>query len=533
MSAEQPVLTPVKRKARRRWIVPVTVAAVVVGGGGVAWGLLQPRVATVVASDVMVLTAGTLTDSISATGTVAAASTTKIFSTLTYQVTAVNVEVGDDVSADQVLAQLDTRTLTKQITSKKASMTQSQAVAAASLASAQHKASASRNAVRSGKNPSIVSAQSSVTAAHANWTKATKTYEDFADALDDGQNSQLVAAQTALDNAKANLTTATYNEQKARDAWMSGGMPDYPDPLKVALDQAVNALDAARTACRNARDAYDATDTTAENTLSDLKAAARQARDAYTSAKNGLSAAQASAQTEVQSGQDAVTSSQASGRQDAAVADLAGLLADRASATIASPVSGTITAVYATLGAPASGVLFVVESTDRLEIASSVNEYDVNTVTPGMKVLITADGTRDAVSEGTVTSVAPASTKDAAGQSITGSDIQYPTTVDVTSLNTGLKIGMNARLQYVVSQQDDVLSVPLDAVYANAQGSQVMLALAPRPDGKYTVQEVPVTLGLETDVDVAISGGGVQPGLRVLTNPTKYRAGSVVALSGA
>ena len=188
MSAEQPVLTPVKRKARRRWIVPVAVAAVVVGGGGVAWGLLQPRVATVVASDVMVLTAGTLTDSISATGTVAAASTTKIFSTLTYQVTAVNVEVGDDVSADQVLAQLDTRTLTKQITSKKASMTQSQAVAAASLASAQHKASASRNAVRSGKNPSIVSAQSSVTAAHANWTKATKTYEDFADALDDGQN---------------------------------------------------------------------------------------------------------------------------------------------------------------------------------------------------------------------------------------------------------------------------------------------------------------------------------------------------------
>ena len=39
---------------------------------------------------------------------------------------------------------------------------------------------------------------------------------------------------------------------------------------------------------------------------------------------------------------------------------------------------------------------------------------------------------------------------------------------------------MNARLQYVVSQQDDVLSVPLDAVYANAQGSQAMLVLASR-----------------------------------------------------
>ena len=47
-----------------------------------------------------------------------------------------------------------------------------------------------------------------------------------------------------------------------------------------------------------------------------------------------------------------------------------------------------------------------------------------------------------------------------------------------------------------------------------------------------TVEEVPVTLGVENDIDVAVSGNGIASGTRVLNSPAKYRAGTVVSLSG-
>jgi len=533
--AASPASAPVsatKRKRGRRWLVPVIVAAVLLAGAGTAWAVLRPRATTVGVGDTTVLTTGTLTDSISATGTVAAATSAKVYSTLTYQVSHVNVELGQAVRAGDQLAQLDTATIDKQIASKKASMTQSQASAAASLAAAQNKYNAAASAVRNGTNSSLVNAQTSVTTAYDNWQKAVKTYEDAKAALDDGNNSQLVSAQTAVDNAKASLTNAQYNEKKARDAWEAAGKPAYPDATKVALDQAVNALDAAETAYDNARSAYEASANGADNTLSDYSAAADQAHDAYVNAQKALSAAQTSAQTDLQTSADAVKSSQASGRQDAAVTDLAGLLTDKASATITSPVDGTVTAVNATVGAPASGVLFVVESTDRLKVSSSVNEYDSGTVKPGMKVLISSDATRDAVYQGTVTSVAPASAKDASGKTVTGSDIQYATEIDVNSTGTGLRIGMNARVQYVVGQAESVLSVPTDSVFTDAQGADAVLALTKRLDGQYTIEQIAVTKGLENDVDVVISGDRVSEGLRVLNTPAKYKAGAVVTLSG-
>ncbi len=532
MTTDQPALEARPKRKRRRWIIPVVAAAVLLAGAGTAWSVLRPKVTAVGVGDTTVLTAGTLTNSISATGAVSSATSAKVYSSLNYQVTNVYADLGQAVRAGEQLAQLDTTTLDQQIASKKASMTQSQATAAASLAAAQNKYNASASALRNGNNTALVNAQSSLTTANNNWQKATKTYQDAKNALGDGNNSQLVSAQTALDNATANVTSAAYSEQKARDAWEAASEPAYPDATKVALDQAVNALNAAKTSCKNAQDAYDAASTSADNSLSDLKAAADQAHDAYTNAQKGLAAAQASAKTDLQTGADSVKSSQASSRQDAAVTDLAGLMTNRASATIIAPVDGTVTAVNATVGAPASGVLFVVESPDRLTISSSVNEYDANTVKPGMRVLITSDATRDAVFDGTVSSIAPASGKDATGNTITGSDIQYATKIDVTSTGTGLKIGMNTRVQYVIDQQTGVLSVPSDAVYANAHGTQTVLVLANRPGGDYTVEEVPVTLGVENDIDVAVSGNGIASGTRVLNSPAKYRAGTVVSLSG-
>lgn len=519
-----------KRRSRRRWIAIVVVAAVVLALGGTAWALLRPKRTTVGAADTTVLKYGDLVSSISATGVVSAKTSAKVYSSLAYQVQDVYVTQGQAVQAGDRLAQLDTATVDKQIASKKASMSQTAASAAASLATAQHKYDAAQAAISDGTNAGILNAQNAVTTAHANWTKATATYEAYRSGLDDGQNSQLISAQTAVDNARNSVTAASYTEQLAYDTWVAAGKPDYPAPTKTALDQAQNALKAARTAYENAQSAYDAVATTTDNTLSDYQAAADAAYDSYTAAESSLNASRTSAQTDLQLSLDSVKSAQASSRTDAAVTDLANLVRDKQSATIVSPITGVVTAVYATVGAPGQGVLFVVETPDSLKIDASVKEYDVNSVKPGMSVLITADATRDAVYNGRISSIAPASDKDAAGKTITGSDIQYGTTVDVTSSGTQLRIGMNVRLQYVVDTAEHVLAVPYDAVRKNATGTDVVLAVVPR-GGASVLEEYPVTVGLASDLNIAVSGANIVEGLRVVNNPATYKAGAVVTLA--
>lgn len=530
-SAARPANPGRRRHIRTRWIVAAVLVALLAGVSGITWAVLRPKPVTLASGSTTVLADGPIVDSISATGVVAAVTSAKVYSSLAYQVQEVHVSEGQVVRAGDMLAQLDTATIDKQIATKRASMSQASASAAASLAAAQHKYDAVQSGISNGTNAATLNAQSAVTTTQAAWDKAALSYEQYRSALDDGQNSQLIAAQSAVDNARAALANATYNLQLAEDKWVIAGRPDYPDPLRTAFDQADIAFCSARTAYELAKESYDAVATATDDTLATYAAAVDDSYASYLDATQGVGAARASADNELQASLDGVRSSQAAARNDAAVTDLANLEQDLRSATITSPIDGTVTSVSATVGAPASaGVLFVVETTDALKIDASVKEYDVNTVKPGMRVLISSDATREAVYEGTLTSVAAASDKDAAGDTVTGSSVQYATTTALTSTGTGLRIGMNVRLQYVVQEQQHVLAVPYDAVYKNTWGSDAVLAVVTRPNGNLVLEEVPVTVGLQSDLDVAISGNLVREGLRVLNNPTGYQAGTVVQL---
>ena len=81
---------------------------------------------------------------------------------------------------------------------------------------------------------------------------------------------------------------------------------------------------------------------------------------------------------------------------------------------------------------------------------------------------------------------------------------------------------MEAQLDYIVARESHVLTVPYDAVYENDQGQTCVLMAVEQKDGRYAIQELPITTGIDDDLDLAISGDGVEEGMRVINEPDSY-----------
>lgn len=110
---------------------------------------------------------------------------------------------------------------------------------------------------------------------------------------------------------------------------------------------------------------------------------------------------------------------------------------------IRSPISGTVTAVTAREGASGMGLLFVVEDTDNLRIMTSFREYDLGRIETGMKVAISSDATGSAEYLGIINRINPAAISAAPV-------VEFEAEVLVISADTGLRIGMNTRLNIIL-----------------------------------------------------------------------------------
>ena len=199
------------------------------------------------------------------------------------------------------------------------------------------------------------------------------------------------------------------------------------------------------------------------------------------------------------------------------------------------PVSGTVTAVYASVGSSGSGLLFVIEDTDHLVISTSVKGYDLGDVKTGMTVEIKSDATGDSVIPGTLTTIAPTAKKNQLGDTEASNDPSFEAEVSVDSAESGLRIGMEARLSYIIARQAHVLAVPYEAVFTDEAGQSCILVLRTQEKETYLVEKLPVTTGLDDDLDIAVSGTGVEEGLRVITDAKSYLSyiGKTVTLAQA
>jgi multidrug efflux pump subunit AcrA (membrane-fusion protein) len=443
--------------------------------------------------------------SVSATGTVYSESATGVYSNSSYPVKSVAVSVGDTVRAGDVLAELDLADMEEDVAQKRAALSASQASASHSLAAAQNDLATYYRNVQEGNDTELLNARAAV-----------------------------ASAELELENARLDVQSAEIEVESASDEYYDARQEveeaeDEGDE-DAELDQYEDARDSARTALQKARTSLE------------------KAQSNYTKAEQNLEKAKATLAATVVSVENQYADYQEKVQSAALNTDfteqklaLSQMEAELANAAILSPVSGTVTEVYAEAGASGSGLLFVIQDTGRLKVIANIKEYDIGAVMPGNRVIIETDATGGAEIGGTLRKIAPTSTLTAAGdmsESSTEAEYQSEIAVAASGSREGLKIGMNAQLSIITEERTGVFAVLYDAVVKTPERT-IIYTLAPAAGAPgqespgFTAKAVEVTAGLEKDLSIEVRGEGLAEGMAVISDATGIAEGMAVAPRGA
>lgn len=551
--------------SKKKKIIIGAVAAVLALGGVSCWvkGQQAAAMAMMPTYQTTQLAPMDLTNTISTSGTVESQNSYKVYSYSTGKVQTVNVEVGDRVEAGDVLCQLDTSDLQLSKESTQAAINQSYASAQHQLDVSQRQYENAQADLKDKMNAQVESAKASYELAKDAYYNAKSAYNKAdgqdEDAIDDAYDAYKAAvnqrnelktahqgafntqseAQKKLDDLRAEWKTLNDKADKTPEEMekmnrlnnveIPAAETDLAEKESVVMDLE-GKLALAEAKMNAAEISYEATFGD-QSALEKLEQAYDQAKISYENAKKQLNIAENSADQQLESYADNVKGSKIALNSTAAQqAELKRIDKQINDATITTPISGTVTAVYAEEGASGSGLLFVVEDIDHLKVSTTIKEYDISDVEVGMQTIIKADATGDDEYNGTLSSIDPVAVKGADGNTAKGSSVEFASEISVDDTNTRLKVGMNARISIVTSQKTGVYGVPYDAVVTKPDGTTVVYIAVAGERGT-VAQEVPVTMGMETDFYVEISSDALEDGMNVISNPAGLTDGAEVTLS--
>ena len=140
-----------------------------------------------------------------------------------------------------------------------------------------------------------------------------------------------------------------------------------------------------------------------------------------------------------------------------------------------------------------------------------VSEYDIGKIEVGQTATITADILKGEFVEGVVDRISPT------GEEKAGSTERViPTTVRITGDAKGLIAGINAKAEILISQSNDTLILPLECLQQNEDGTISVL----RVNSENKIEVIPVTTGVENDLNVEIFSDMLQEGDNIVVTPT-------------
>ncbi len=288
-------------------------------------------------------------------------------------------------------------------------------------------------------------AAESVAEAEENLSDAKEEYNDSIDT----QASKVSKAKTAWTDAKAEVTAL---QKKIKSASAEE---------KKALQE---ELTKAQEAVSQAKSSY-------ESALQEQKSAKKQSASSVKQAEKELKNTKSQTAKSVKEAKKQVEEIQEQ--------------IDNCSVT--APTDGVVTSISVSEGDIYSGgALAVIQSTDDLQVTSSVDEYDINDVAVGQRVVILTEATGDDELEGEITFVAPSkdstssvsssSSSNSAGMSgnssSTSSSSGYEIVISVKSVDERLKLGLTAKCSIIKEEVDDVFAVPYDAVHEDQDGTK-------------------------------------------------------------
>lgn len=409
---------------------------------------------------------------ISSSGAIKSGTSTNVYSNFgdSYTLQTVNVEVGDNVKAGDVLAVIDTTDFEKEIKQLESTVTANETKNKLSLESKK------------------------------------KAYEDEKYLYDNNLESSVVNANANLESAKLSLE----NSQRVYD---------YNKML------------------------YENGDIS-ENDFKSKEIDFENAKNDYTKAEVSLKSAQMNTEQSLRNAKNDYESTLASYNDTSSEMQLESKKEQLKNREVIASVDGTITAVNVAVGDKCgSGAFFVIQNLKDLIVDVNVDETEISNVKVGQRVQVTTDASGNEILNGEIVSVDPISSTEASSSSSssssgnssstssnsTSSDVTFTVKVQINDYNELVKIGMNAVVNIITNEVDNVYAVPYEAI--KNENGQSVIYVAKEKDGKYIVDSIPVTTGIESDIYVEVNGTDLTNGLIVLNDPTSFKVGDEVEIN--
>lgn len=513
-------------------------------------------------------------------GTVEPIRTATLYTHLTGPVATISTKVGDKVSADQLLAKIDTSSTKTELDNQRATAAQNLNQAMAQAETAQQQYDHLKSRLDQGLNTEINSANAQRRQANEEYIKAQQAFERKAqdrqhvntpelrtqDAAVKQARDQLFSA--ALDAARSGAATffgitrsSQENEGLSQDrtrlAELKTEREQAQDDKKAELDSQIAALESqmrnrnqspdgtgqsvvesvigsadslvklngAQRQLAEAERNYIATLATVDRELSDAQRGVANAFEAHKEASTNAAAAEFAAQQQLDQQELAINQAwrSANTAQDSSALTLNKLQLDINSSDVRAPFSGVVMAVPAQQGKPAAGDGIVTIGDDSsLIVNANVKEADVAKLRVNDKVTLTSTSSGTKTFEGRIKKIVNVAKLPAAGaENTTKAKPLYPVEIELTGNRDGLLIGGSVKARVNIDKNRETIKLPAEAVYQEGNTKKV-LVLADK-DGSSVIEARTVTVGNTTDIIAEITGGELKPGDKVLNQASKYK----------
>ena len=532
---------------RKRILLYVLIFAILLLTGGLLFILFRPD-SQLEGMDTVPVERGALDALVEATGTVRSAQHASLSWQITGEVESVNVEVGQRVSAGEVLASLEETSLPAPIILARSELINAQQALDDLLESQMQRAEAlkavqdAEYALEDARNPAVIQAQAQADVAraaleleNAQLQLALLVTPPSAESIENTYANLLLARQ-AVEDLEEDIAETEQNIRRPEDAYMPwesrGQYKKLLDNLNLQLAQARVTLQDKEERYQELLSPPDPDEVAgAEAALARAEAQLEDAQREWERVKDGFSQAElavleaelADEQREWERVKDGPTADDIA----AAEARVAAAQAVLDQIEITAPFDGVITEVVSKPGDQVNpGMLaFRLDDLSRLLVDLEISEMDIPRVRVGQDVTLVLESVLAKEYDSSVVEISPVGTE-AEGL------VYFEAVVAVANPDEEIKPGMTAEADIVVDREEDALLVPNQAI-RSLDGQRVVFLVDPTeassegglnlPFGEQNPLEglrpVTIEIGLKSTSSSQIVGGDLHPGDRILLNP--------------
>ncbi len=455
------------------------------------------------------------------------------------EILSLNIEVGDAVTQNDVLAQLDDEAVLDKIddaqdsySDKQTDISYSDALSSHDLALAQDKVNDAAQAYNDAKNQYAADLQAitdqknqlnaSLATNVANLeAQISKQIEDL---LEDWANAQVVPPATTnplFPQLDINIPS-TYQP----------ALNDHYSSLLVSEQQDMTNLTSSTYS--KISDLNSSVTALQQNTAAEIAKLDEQA-SALTSTYSSQESANLSSLETAQNSltQQQIQADSTNSTNSRTLADLGESISDAQAELddtfIRSPISGVVTELsYEAGDILGTSALCTIQDLTNLQIVTTVPSYDVVKLSEGMQAVFTTDSTGDTEISGTISEISPIAIDESGNFSVT---------ITASETNKDLRVGVPAQVTFLLQSATDIYAVPIDAV-VEQDGKQYIYVYDTMPtaeeaalgeeDGRRMVE---ITTGLESDYLIEIISDELHDGLLILDDPMGLNISSAFDMS--